>query len=120
MIGRGELCHATHNMRCRRKIGFLSQGLKRWFRRQFHGSNKSVTTLGKCFNETWLLLVVVQGLAEFLDRRVQAVIEINESVFGPEPFLQILACDDLTGMFQKHREDMKRLDLQPNLSALSV
>jgi hypothetical protein len=55
------------------------------------------------------------------------VIEINESVCGPEALLDLFASDQLSGPCQQHFEDLDRLALQPQadvvftqLSALTV
>ena len=47
---------------------------------------------------------------------VQSVIKINERVAGPQPAAQFVSCDNLTRVFEKDGEDLKRLfrELEPN------
>jgi len=42
------------------------------------------------------------------------VIEIHESVCGPECFLNFLASYDLAGVLKQHRQDLEGLFLKPN------
>jgi hypothetical protein len=43
------------------------------------------------------------------------VVEVHESVGGPNPLSQFLALDYLTVLFQKNLKNLKRLFLKPDL-----
>jgi len=60
---------------------------------------------------------IPQHLANAVDRRVQAVIEVNKSAVGPEPVAQLLARDNLPRTFQQLAENLKSLLPQPDLDA---
>jgi hypothetical protein len=45
------------------------------------------------------------------------VVEVNERVRGPDPFLQFLAWDYFSRLFQKNLENLKGLLLEPDLRA---
>jgi hypothetical protein len=61
---------------------------------------------------------VAQSVAEPLDCRVKAHIEVHEGVCGPELALQLFSGNDLTGVFQQQRQDLKRLVLKLDLQAV--
>jgi hypothetical protein len=46
------------------------------------------------------------------------MVEINECVRRPEFFLKFLASYDLAGMLKQHRQDLERLLLKANHSAV--
>ena len=71
------------------------------------GSDEAVAAFGKSFDEAGIVGFVREGVAEFVNGRVEAVFEINEGVFGPEAFLELLAGDDEAGLFQKDGEDLE-------------
>ena len=64
--------------------------------------------------------LIAQRLPQFLDGAVQAQIEVDESVRGPEPGLQFFAGHDLARTLQKYSEHLKGLlvqfDLHPGLA----
>src|SRR5262249_39948928 len=80
--------------------------------------NKAVTALGESFNEARAVGGVAEGFSQLVDGLVQAVIEIDEGVGGPEFVAQLLAGNDFTGMFQKHDQDLEGLFLEPDLRAM--
>src|SRR5208282_2977270 len=92
----------------------------RWWRLQpfHHRSNETIAALGKRFDESWIVCLVAQGLAQFLDGRVQAVIEVHESVFGPKPLAKLLSRDHLPGLLQQHRQYLEGLLLKLDPVAL--
>jgi len=45
------------------------------------------------------------------------VVEIHEGVCGPECPLKVLSTDDLAGVLQQHRQDLKGLLLKPHSQA---
>jgi len=75
---------------------------------------EAVAATSNSFHEAGTLGGVAEGLTEFVDRFVEPVIEIHESVCGPELFLNFLASDDLAGVLKQHRQDLEGLFLKPN------
>jgi len=53
--------------------------------------NEPVTALRQGFDETGILGIVAQRLAELVDRDSQAVIEVDRRVSAPKLLLQLLA-----------------------------
>ena len=66
------------------------------------------------FHKTGTLGGVAKGLTELVDCFVDPVVEIHESVCGPEFFLKFLASYDLTGALEQHRQDLEGLFLKAN------
>ena len=60
---------------------------------------------------------VAQRFAQLPHRAIEGQIEVDERVGGPEPLPQLLARDDVAGMFQEQLQNLKRLIGQPNLDA---
>ena len=90
-------------------------------------ADEAVATLRQRLDIARCIGFVAERLAQFLDRRVQAVVEINERVGGPEALANLLAGDQLAGLLQQDFENLDRLalQLQPDailteLSALRV
>jgi hypothetical protein len=46
------------------------------------------------------------------------VVEIHESVCGPELFLKLLASHDVAVVQKQHRQDLERLFLEPEAQAM--
>ena len=65
------------------------------------------------FDETGTRRRVTDGVANPVDRLVHSVIEVHERVGAPQPGPKLLACDDLARPLNQHRQDLKRLFLQP-------
>ena len=81
------------------------------------GSDEAVAALGKRLDEAGMVGGVAERLAQPPDRRVQVVLEIDEDVGRPEPALELLAGDDLTGMLEQGGEHLERLVAQPDADA---
>ena len=60
---------------------------------------------------------VSEGLADFVDGGVEAVVEVDEGVGGPELLLQLFAGDDFSGALEQQGEDLERLALQAELDS---
>ena len=71
------------------------------------GCDEAVAALGKGFDEAGIVSFVGERVTEFVDGRVEAVLEIDKSVFWPKAFLELLASDDKAGVFQKNSEDLE-------------
>src|SRR6266481_356151 len=63
--------------------------------RAFHRSNKTVATLGECFDVARGIRVIVQGGSYLADAQVQAVLKIHERFAAPDLFPQLVPCDEL-------------------------
>src|SRR5260370_560247 len=79
---------------------------------------EAVGAPGKGFHNAGALGGVAQGLAYFADRFVKPVVEIHESVSGPESSLKFLASYDLAGVLKQHRQDLEGLFLKANSQAV--
>ena len=57
-----------------------------------------------------------------LDRRIQAVIEVNEPIGGPEPLAQLFSSHDFSGSLPEGNQQLKGLLLQlyPQSAALEL
>jgi hypothetical protein len=78
----------------------------RWF--AFHGfecPDEPVALAGQCFDKAWRRCGVQQGLPQALDRRVDAVFELDHRAMRPQPGLNRLAGHHLAGTLQQHGQD---------------
>src|SRR2546429_2054426 len=85
---RAQSCAPAYPGRWRRRL------LGRRRRGVLQLADEPVAALRQGFDETRLLLAVAQSHAQLLDGRVEAVLEVHKRVSGPEPLLELLACDD--------------------------
>jgi hypothetical protein len=83
-----------------------------------HFSDKAIASASDRLDITRFVCRVLQGIPQPPDRRVDAVIELDDHVAGPESVLNFLAQYDLTLTFQQNEEDLKRLLLQPDSDAV--
>jgi hypothetical protein len=60
--------------------------------------------------------VVIEGLTQFADGGIQAVIEVDKGVRRPEAFTELLAADHLARAFKKNVKNFKRAVLELNSS----
>src|SRR5216683_3891751 len=84
----------------------------------FNLGEEAVSATSNGFYKAGTLRGVAEGFANFADRFVEPVVEIHESVRGPEFFLKFLASYDLAGMLQQHRQDLEGLFLKANSQAV--
>ena len=77
-----------------------------------------VSAPGKRLDELRCRRRVAKRLAQPFDRRVQAVLEINEGIAAPELTAQIVACHQGAGRPHQERENAKRLDGQEVAAAV--
>src|SRR5271165_3035031 len=64
-------------------------------------SDEPVAALGEGFDEAGIVGFVGESVAEFVDGGVEAVLEVDEGVFGPEAFLELLAGDELARVLEE-------------------
>src|SRR5438552_2270054 len=79
---------------------------------------KAIAAASHGFHKARTFRRVAESFADFVDRFVEPMIEVDEGVRGPEPFLKILASNNFAGIQHKHREDLKRLFLKPDALAV--
>jgi hypothetical protein len=79
----------------------------RWLN-PFHGGDEAVAAARKGLNEARLLVRITKGAAERLNRRVHAVLEIDEGVGRPEPVLQFFAREQFARLFKEQGENLER------------
>ncbi|MGC1904754.1 MAG: hypothetical protein WA715_13115 [Candidatus Acidiferrum sp.] len=71
-----------------------------------------VAATGESLNEARTDNGVAQGIAQFVNGRVQAVVEVYEGILLPDLGAQFLASDYIIGPLQQDAEDLKRLFLK--------
>src|SRR6266852_6454035 len=84
----------------------------------FNLREEAVAATSNGFHKAGTLGGVAEGLADFADRFVEPVVEIHESVRGPEFLLKLLASYDLAGVLSQRRQDLKGLFLKPYSQAV--
>jgi len=82
------------------------------------GCDKPVSAPRQCLDKPGIVGGVAQRLAQFVDRRVQAVIKIDESIGRPDRRAQLFPGYYLAGMLQQQREHMEGLLLKLDPYAL--
>jgi hypothetical protein len=85
-----------------------------------NGSDKAISAARDCFDIQRLRWIVAQRLAEFLYRRIQAVIYFFGRLTGPEFFLQFLPGDQLPRPLYKKPQDADRLGLDVEADSMLV
>src|SRR4029077_9307247 len=85
---------------------------------RFYFREEAVTATRNRFYKAWTFCGVAEGLADFADRFVESVVEIDKSVLGPEFFLEFLASHDVAGVLQQHNQCLERLFLKANSQAV--
>src|SRR6185295_16800772 len=80
----------------------------------------AVPPAGQGLHETRLLGGVAESVPEPLDGAVEADVEVDEGIAGPEGLADLLPCHDLARTFQEEGEDLKGLLLQPDLQPFPV
>jgi hypothetical protein len=84
------------------------------------GSHKPIATARDRLDELRTLHTVAEGYAQFANSGVQADIEVDKCVGGPEYLLQLLAPHEISGTFQKRNENAPGLFLQADAVAIPV
>src|SRR5271155_4263827 len=100
--------------RWRRKFRVANRGCVR----RFDLRKEAVAAPSNGFHKAWTLGRISERVTDFVYCLIQPVIEIHESVCGPELFLQLLARYHLAGTLQEHREELEGLFLQPDAQAM--
>lgn len=77
-----------------------------------HRCDEPVSAARKRFNVARRLGGIAQYLTQARNRIVQAMIEINKRVSGPDLLSQLFARDYISGPLQQSSQDLQRLTLQ--------
>jgi hypothetical protein len=86
----------------------------------FDASDEAVATSWDSFDVAGFFGGIGQRIPQFLDRAVQAGIEVNKSVLRPKFLLQFLAGDQLAGTLQQDDQQLKGLVLKLNANTILV
>jgi hypothetical protein len=80
-------------------------------------SHESLSAPGQGLDVTRLVGRITQRLAQPVDRRVDAVLELDNRVVRPEEFLKFAPAHQPAWTLQQQTEDLKRLLLQTDAEA---
>jgi hypothetical protein len=72
---------------------------------------EAVASPGDRFHKARTLRGIAEGFPDFVDRFVEPVVKIHESVCGPQTFLKFLPSYNLSGALKEHFEEAKGLFL---------
>jgi hypothetical protein len=75
----------------------------------FHGDFPAIAAPRKRFDIAGLFGGVAQHLAQAVDGRADAVFELNNSAVRPKSVSNLLARNELSGVFEQHRQDSEWL-----------
>jgi hypothetical protein len=84
----------------------------------FDVREEAVAATRNSFHKAGTRCGVAEGLSDFVNRFVKPVVEIHESVCGPEFFLKFLASYDLAVVLKQHPQDLKGLFLKADSQAM--
>jgi len=73
----------------------------------FYGGDETIAAARKRLNETRLLVRIAKRAAQSLNRRVHAMLEIDEGIGGPKTFLQILSSEEFARVLQQQSENLE-------------
>jgi hypothetical protein len=65
-----------------------------------------------------MLCGIAKGLAEFVHRSIQPVVEVDKGVARPQPHSQLLTGDQLAGLANEDRKNFERLACEPDARAV--
>ena len=88
-------------------------------RRQANRGQKAESALGNGLNEAGSVGVVAQGVAQLSNRDIQAVVEFDECVFGPQLAAQFFAGDNFAWALKEQNQKSERLLLKFDADALA-
>jgi hypothetical protein len=77
--------------------------------------DESVPAAGNCFDEGGFVGGIAEGFPKALYGGIQAVFEINKSVFLPQSGAKLLAADDFSGTLEEFDKDAVGLVLKLEL-----
>src|SRR5580700_10365577 len=71
--------------------------------------NKAIAAFRKSLDKSWILSRVTQGATELPNCDVEGLVEIPETLVGPDSAAQLLPGNDFPRMFQKYLQQFQRL-----------
>jgi hypothetical protein len=80
-------------------------------------SDEAVSAACQGFDEAGARSGIAQDFAYFVDGGVEAVVEVDEGVGGPEFLLKIFAGHDFSGAVEEHGKDLEGLSLEAKFDA---
>jgi hypothetical protein len=95
---------ATQVGRRRFRLGFL-----------FHDADEAVTPAWQRLDVPRIVGGIAQRIAQPLNRCVDAVVELDDGVVGPQHLAQLFAGHQLARPVQQHDQDSERLLVEANL-----
>src|SRR6185503_7859392 len=91
-----------------RCLGLLGRGISRTENR----GHEAIPSTGNRLNETGLLGIVLEDLADLADGAVDAVVNIEEGGLAPDPLGDLLPADQLSRLFSQEQENVQWDPLQ--------
>jgi len=71
--------------------------------------NEPIATSRQSLNKARILRLIAERLTYLVDCPVKALIEVDKGVVGPDPLLQFLPGDQLSGFFQQRPQHLEGL-----------
>ena len=102
----------------RRRHGRDGRGEGLVDRQDIHWRDEAIPLAGDGLDEPGIVGRVPEDLAEPVDRRVHAVVEIDEGVGRPQSAAQILARHQFAGTFEEDHQNVERAPAQPDAQAV--
>src|ERR1700730_2850654 len=82
--------------------------------------NEAITPMWKGLNETGLIRLVPQSVAEPVDGLVQAAFEVDEGIVRPQSLCELVPCHHLARALQQQHQHLERLLLQLHSQAMAA
>ena len=95
----------------------LRSGPRSGFRSRRDAPDEAIAAPRQRFDEPGPIGRIAQRLAQPADRRVQAVLEVDEDLVAPQPPTQRVPRDDFAGPLEQRREHLERLFAQVDANA---
>lgn len=99
-------------IRCRGRLQTLGR------LRDLDGSNEAVSSAGQCLDVAGIARGFAERFPQLLNRRVDAVIELDHGIVRPQLQPDFLAQDHLTGMVEQHHQDLEGLLADPDFDSV--
>ncbi len=82
------------------------------------GSDEPISAARKSLHVPWLFRRISQCLSQLVNRRIQALFEIDERPALPQGILQIVAANYLPGLTYQQQKDLERFALEPDADSV--
>lgn len=87
---------------------------------EFDGGDEAVAAAGEGLDEARVAGGVAEDLADAVDGGVDAVVEVDEGAIGPEGAGDLVAGEDLAGVLEEQKEQLKGLGVELEAKALAA